>query len=117
MSLIDDVRVVCDRLAPMGWGDLLCDVTDEALGIHQPDSVTLAGALNRRIDTINRSRTGFDDFHPAGDRAITAGRPSRSLLFYALASPNVHPTSDGKPSPDPAVYPTLVELDTLENYI
>ena len=117
MGLIDDVKAVCDRLAPMGWGDLLSNITAGELQIVQPDSDRLADALSRELGTIDRSRSGFDDFSPAGNQGITAGQPCRSLLFHALASPNVHPTSGGRPSPNLDVYPTLTELDTVENYI
>ncbi len=117
MSLIGDVKKLCDRLAPLGWRDLLLDVTNNALDISQPTTAKLATALNKRLRVIDRSKMGFEDFHPNGNRGITGGRPSQSLLFHALASPNVHQTPSGSPSSRPTAYATLEELDQLENYI
>ena len=42
--------------------------------------------------------------------------PSRSLLYHALASPLVHPPATGGGA-DPRSYPSLEELDAVENYI
>lgn len=117
MSLIDDVKTVCDRLASLGWRDLLLTVTNNALDISQPTNAKLKAALTTPLATIDRSKRGFDDFHSTGDRAITGGRPAQSLLYHALASPNVHPTSSGTPSPTPTDYATLAELDVIENFI
>ena len=117
MSLIDDVKTVCDRLAPRGWRNLLLSVTNNALDISQPTAARLQTALTRSLPAINRTRMGFGDFSAAGTRAITGGRPSRSLLYHALASSGVHPTANGAPSANPADYPTLLELDIIENFI
>lgn len=117
MSLLDDVKTVCDRMAPLGWRDLLRNVTNNALDISQPTNAKLKTALTAPLATINRSLRGFEDFHPNGSQAITAGRPAESLLYHALASPQVHPTIAGSPSISPADYPTLAELDTIENFI
>ncbi len=117
MSLIDDVKALCDRLAPRGWRDLLLSVTANGLDISQANAASLAAALIQPIGTINRGHAGFDDFHGTSNLAIDAGRPSHSLLYHALASPAVHPTTSGQPSSNPQDYPTLHELDTLENYI
>ena len=117
MSLIDDVKKICDRLAPLGWGALLKAVTNNALNISQPSAAALQTELGKVLPQIDRSKKGFEDFHPTAKRAITGGRPASSLLYHALASPQVHPGPDGKISANPADYPSLIELDTLENYI
>ena len=117
MSLIDDVKTVCDRLAPRGWRDLLLAVTNNALDISQSSRAKLKTALTTPLATVDRMKPGFDDFHPTGARAITGGHPARSLLYHAFASPHVHPTATGTPSSTPTDYPTLAELDVIENFI
>lgn len=117
MSLIDDVKTICDRLAPRGWRDLLLAVTNNALDISQPTKGKLKAALAAPLATIDRSTNGFEDFHPTANQAITGGRASHSLLYHALASPQVHPTSDGNPSSNQNDYATLAELDVIENFI
>ena len=117
MSLTGDVKTICDRLAPLGWRELLLAVTNNALDISQPTNAKLKTALTTSFPTIDRSTRGFEDFHRTANQATTGGRPSHSLLYHALASPNVHPTSDGEPSTNPNDYPTLAELDVIENFI
>jgi hypothetical protein len=77
----------------------------------------LQTALTRSLPTINRARPGFEDFAPTGTRAITGGRPAHSLLYHAFASSGVHPTTSGLPSSNSGDYPTLLELDVVENFI
>src|ERR1035438_6777186 len=114
MNLLETVRKICERLAPLGWAGLLAR-HDLTLDTHTlQNSRRLAAELGRRIK-IDRSVPGFEDFWPDGNRGIEPGRPSRSLLYHALASPLVHPESDETPGPD--AYPTLLELDAIENYI
>ena len=117
MSLIDEVKNICDRLAPLGWRDLLLAITGGNLDISQPNTDKLKAILVETLTTIDRTKKGFEDFHPAATQAIAAGRPAHSLLYHALASPQVHPTVTGIPSQNPAYYPSLEELDTIENYI
>jgi hypothetical protein len=117
MSLIDDVKTICDRLAPLGWRDLLLAVTNNSLDISQPTTTKLKSALKTPVGSIDRSKKGFEDFNQIGIQGITPGSPSNSLLFHALASPQVHPTATGMPSPVPTNYPTLDELDAIENFI
>jgi len=52
--------------------------------------------------------SGFDDF--AGINLIKPGFPAFSLLYHALASPRVRPSSI-------SAYPDLDQFDALENYI
>jgi hypothetical protein len=114
MALINSVLETCRRLAPLGWGQLL---TRHGLNL---DSKTLRNAhtLRRELEkklNVDRSAPGFEDFWPDGEQAIHAGRPSRSLLYHAFASPLVHPASRG--TVKASSYPSLEELDTLENFI
>jgi hypothetical protein len=117
MAIIDQFKFVCDRLAPLGWRDLLLAATNNALDILQPTNAKLLTAMTATLPSIDRTRRGFEDFHPSGVQAITGGQPARSLLYHAMASPQVHPTATGNPSPTRVNYPTLVELDVIENFI
>jgi hypothetical protein len=110
MALIDEIKQICDRLAPLGWRDLLLR---QGLDITASN---LASELSKPL-TIDRTLNGFRDFAVDGTRGIEPANPGRSLLYHALASPAVHPTANNRPSADANDYPTLSELDTLENYI
>ena len=114
MPLIDAVRTVVSRLAPRGWREMMA-----RHGLHL-DAPDLAAELRRPLlkadgeSAIDRTVPGFEDFSPNGTAAIEPGDPARSLLYHALASPNVYPTSAGSRTDDD--FPRLVELDTIENY-
>ncbi len=110
MALIDPVKKACDRLADQGWAALLAR---HGLDIGKTD---LAKELARPL-TIDRGVPGFGDFCVAGKRGIEPGQPATSLLYHAFASPDVHPTPSGQPADANDAYPTLVELDAVENYI
>lgn len=117
MALIDDVKTICDRLAPLGWRDLLLRVSNNALDIRQASADALKAALTKPLTTVDRTVPGFADLKTGTLQGVAAGEPARSLLYHALASPEVHPTSDGRPAANAASYATLLELDTLENFI
>lgn len=108
MSLINDVQAICNRLAPEGWGDLLAQ---HGLDMKAAD---LAAELGKKLTRIARNAKGFEDFALEGERGIEPGHPARSLLYHALASPNVLTGVDGS---DLKAFPTLKELDTVENYV
>lgn len=111
MALIDEVKVILNRLALRGWKDLFAK--------HKLDitSANLQAELERLLPGISRDLQGFESFTTTGIRAIEPGVPARSLLYHALASADVHPTANGSPNPDPTAYPTINDLDTIENYI
>jgi hypothetical protein len=109
MTNIDEVKAICARLADSGWQRLL---KLHGLDISKAD---LATELAREL-SINRDILGFEDFTIAGKRGVEPGLPSASLLYHALASPNVHPTPSGGAASANS-YATLEELDALENYI
>ncbi|ATB28104.1 hypothetical protein [Melittangium boletus] len=105
MSLLSEVKTVLDKLGRAGWRNYLLET--QGLDICAAD---LAAELSRDLN-VNRAIDGFDDFAPQGRRAIEPGDPARSLLYHALASPDVRPAL-----PDSA-YPSWTDLDCLENYI
>ena len=88
MTLINELKAVCDRLAPLGWRDLLKKVTHDSLDIEQATEAKLKAALLKPISDIDRTRPGFEDFDGAGRQGITPGKPSQSLLYHT-APPNV----------------------------
>lgn len=108
MSLIDEVKQICDRLAQHGWRDLL---------LHHGLDITasnLKQELAKELQNIDRGIKGFKDFAFEGKRGIEPGTPARSLLFHSLASPSVVKGINGS---DLTAFPTLAELETVENYI
>jgi hypothetical protein len=105
MALLDEVKTVLERLGRAGWRAYLLET--QGLDLGAPE---LAAELSRELP-VRRDLPGFEDFAPQGTRAIEPGDPARSLLYHALASPNVRP-----PLADEA-FPTWAELDCLENYI
>jgi hypothetical protein len=107
MPLIDDVAKVCERLAPKGWDKLL---KKHGLDITKAD---LEAELAKDLPGIDRDVPGFEDFASEGRRAIDPGNPARSLLYHAIASPNVLQV-DRK---DLKAYPTLAEIEAVENYV
>ncbi len=109
--LIDPVIAACRRLGPLGWRQLLLDVTGGDLDIAASD---LRSELGKPLTRIDRSFPGFGDFSLAGGLAIDPGRPERSLLYHALASPAVVADRQGT---ELAGFPTLAEIETVENYV
>jgi hypothetical protein len=108
VSLLDSIKPLCSRLAAdPGWKALFAA---HGLRIGAAD---LAAELEKPL-TIDRTLVGFDDFADDATRAIQPGSPSRSLLYHALASPNVLNAPDGTPL---TIFPTPAELDAVENYI
>ncbi len=108
MALIDDVQKICNRLAPVGWGELLAQ---HGLDITAAD---LKAELTKELPNIRRSVSGFQDFAFEGKRGIEPGHPARSLLYHALASTDVIKKADGSSL---TVFPTLAEINTVENYV
>src|SRR5215470_6806475 len=114
MAPIDDVKRICDRLAPLGWRSLLRAVTANGLDIKQPTAAKLEQELVKELGTIDRLQPGFEDFSADGRRAITAAQPAQSLLYHALASPLVTRDEHGQILHG---FATPIELDVLENFI
>lgn len=108
MALIDDVQTICQRLARHGWRELLLS---HGLDIRARD---LEQELSKNLPHIDRRLAGFEDFASEGRRGIEPRRPARSLLYHALASPNILVGADGEPL---GAFPTLAEIKTIENYV
>lgn len=111
LPLIEGVAAVCRRLAGNGWRDLLLAVSDGELDITASE---LKAMLARPLARIDRSIPGFEDFALEGTRGIEPGSPGRSLLFHALASPNVFEDGAGN---ELAAFPTPAEIEAVENHI
>lgn len=109
--LIDRVAIACARLVPAGWADLLAQ---HGLDIRARD---LAAELRRELPNIDRSQPGFEDFALEGVRGIEPGHPSRSLLFHAFASPEVSRFLVKNETTELKDFPTLGELEVVENYV
>jgi len=111
MALIDDVKDIIDELAPHGWKELF---ERHGLDISATD---FRGEIKRDLsDTIDRSFPGFEDFAMEGTSGIDAGKPALSLLYHALASPNVL-WSDLNKTEEIAVFPSFEQLNIVENFI
>ena len=116
MPLFDQVKAICDRLAPLGWRDLLFAVSGDQLDIAAPTAVELRKRLVKDLDAskFKLGHPGFQDFSRLGRRGIAAGQPGRSLLFHALASPGVQTGTLGQTL---GGFPTLLEIETVENFV
>ncbi len=109
--LIDGVADACRRVAPLGWRQMLMDATGGELDITATD---LRREFGKPLAHIERTYPGFGDFADAATRAIEPGRPDRSLLYHAFASPTVVADRKGV---DLGGFPTLAEIDAVENYV
>jgi hypothetical protein len=107
MTLLQDVERVCQRLAPRGWAELF---RAHGLDITKPD---LARELARPLRRIDRSAPGFGDFCADATRGVEPGAPARSLLYHGFASPGV----TAGPRGSLRAFPTLAELEAVENYV
>ena len=57
---------------------------------------------------------GLEDLSPQCQRGIEPGDPALSLFYHALASPHVHPAGIEY---RPENYPTIADLEVVENFI
>jgi hypothetical protein len=111
-TLIDRVAAACNRLAPLGWHELL---KLHGLDIAAKD---LASELSRPLPDIDRSITGFEDFAWEATRGIEPGKAAFSLLFHAFASPHVvGGTKYASNTPQLRDYPTPAEIEAVENFV
>ena len=60
MAMLDDVKIICDRLAPLGWASLLKKVTGGALDIKQSSLAKLQAALTAQLASIDRAENGMN---------------------------------------------------------
>ena len=117
MALIDEVKQLCDRLAPAGWRDLFLL---QNIDISQQTAASLESQLSQVV-SVDRTISGFEDFELGQSRGVEPGAPSASLLYHAFASPGVTFVPQNPPGMglgrQITEFPTLEELDLLENYI
>jgi hypothetical protein len=111
MKLIDQIAKVWRRLKNHGWRDLLAV---HGLDIGAVGGNELGRLLAKRLNRIDRTVPGFEDFATDGVRGIQRGSPARSLFYHALASPAVQVRPDGRPL---TAFPTLAEIELVENYV
>jgi hypothetical protein len=110
-AILDLVRATLNALGE-DWHEYLLRTQKLDIRASGPLDVELSRTL-----AIDRKSPGLEDFDPQGVRAIEPGNPARSLLYHALASPDVLPKrNDGSPIADTS-YPTWDQLDVIENYI
>ena len=109
MDRIDDVERICRSLARRGWLEVF---QRHGMNLTAPN---LKAELSRKL-TIDREQSGFTDFCLDGHKGVEPGDPARSLLYHGLASPNVHPIV-GRRKISNDDYPSLDELDAIENYV
>ena len=57
---------------------------------------------------------GLEDLSPQCHRGVEPGDPALSLFYHALASPHAHPS---KIASGPEAYPTIADLEIVENFI
>lgn len=106
------VKAIFERLSPGGW--------DRVFAQHGLDttSVDLKAELIRKLNKINRNAPGFEDFSTNGRRGIQQGCPSESLVYHALASPNVVSYFDeNRVEKKISIFPTPNEIETIENFV
>jgi hypothetical protein len=109
MSLIEQLKTtVLDPLAPYGWREMF---SHHGLDITVPLD-KLGQELSKPL-LVDRSAPGFEEFSLAGIRGVEPGQLGLSLLYHALASPTCAPLISGSTP----VFPTLFQLDVVENYI
>ncbi len=109
MALIDDVKNVLNKLASHGWEELF-----EAHGLDISANDLKQECLKLLI--VDRNFPGFEDYSIEGNQGIVPGSPARSLIYHALASPNVK-WSDKGASNKLTKYPTLEQLEIVENFV
>lgn len=119
MAIIDSIQKILIRLwegdeywqtmfAQHGWNQNLAQ-------LKSLDAATLKDLLLKEDLQIKRNLLGFEDFAKSGKRMIEPGQPAQSLLYHALASPNVYYKQNK--TEYLKIFPSLFEIDILENFI
>jgi len=110
-ALEDDFAELLQWLTDNGWAEYLREKLGVNLELRGKDlKKELIKELdkNRLADLRHATGSGYDDF--SGERLIQPGFPAFSLLFHTIASPRVRPHGIKE-------YPSLEQIDLLENYI
>lgn len=106
MRLLEQLKTqVLDPLAS-SWARLF--------SAHGLDITRPIDALEKELERplpIDRSAPGFEQMALAAYRAIEPGKPALSFLYHALASASVLPSGAN------VQFPSLAQLDVVENYI
>ena len=118
MALIDTLKAQLVELfeSDPGWVALFnhhgwaFDVEE----LRAVDTQQLVEYLTTSTLDVDFTLPGFEDFHSEGQLLVCPGIPSQSLLYHALASPNVIAGPDGF---ELMHFASLALLDTLENFI
>jgi len=85
MALIDDVKAICDRLAPLDWRNALLNLTNGQLDIQKPTSAALRTELTKTLTAIDRTAVGFTDFSLTGCKG-DHGRIHLPIAFCMIVS-------------------------------
>ncbi len=118
MPLINEVKqVILDIMNDdNGWGELFqhhgWNFSSQDVSNMSED--LLKRALLDTVLTVDRSISDFEDFAVDGNRMISPGQPSRSLLYHALASCNVVERPDGT---ELNAFPSMKQMNHVENYV
>ena len=115
MSLTNEVKGILSELINNddGWAQLLA-LHGWTFDVSAMSEAEFEDKLLNHPLTVDRSIAGFQDFASDSSRMIVPGRPSRSLLYHALASPNVVEHVNHTLL---VVYPTLKQIDLVENLV
>ena len=97
MTLINEIKAVCDRLAPLGWRDLLKKVTHDSLDIEQATEAKLKGGAPEADRRYRSDASGFRGLRRRRPARHHTGQALSSLLYHALASPCVTRDADSAP--------------------
>jgi hypothetical protein len=106
-GLKQQVTTLLQWMSENGWAQLVQKVSGITLNTADPMDVSFFRSFHGNLNAV----PGCDDF--IGDQLITAGAPHRSLLYHLLACPRVR-LEEGAQATN---YPTLEQIDVLENYI
>jgi hypothetical protein len=110
MALIDELFRFCNSLGD----DWVALFAAHGLAIRQSSPATLANELLNQSLHVDRGIPGFEDFADDIAHAITPRLPAHSLLYHALASPNV---SVGRNGATLTGFPSLDQIEIVENYV
>ena len=111
MTLLNEVQIILNKLSENGWHKLLNDAANLNIKAGNLEEELLEKPLN-----IDRTFPGFKEFALEGNRGISPGKPAHSLLYHVMASPLVL-WSNKQKTEELSYFPSLEEIETIENYI
>ena len=116
MALKDELFALCNKLAQNGWREMILSVTNNQLDIKQSSSEKLKDSLLETINQIDRDFFGFEDYTHEENKGISPRKPASSLLYHALASPNVL-WKDKQKHQKLSYFPSIDEIELVENFV